>query len=389
MSNSLNNYLEKKLNAIKKAGWSRQCTWQTPVNSVERIINNQKVINFCSNDYLGLAYHPEILQSITDAGKIYGTGSTGSPLITGGVNIINKLETEFAKFKNTESALYFNTGYMANIAILSTLLNSQDVIYTDEYNHASINAGAKLSGATIVTYKHLDLEDLETKIKNTRHLYKNSVLITDSVFSMDGDYIEYINYIKISEEYNLWLITDEAHSTGIWGDTGQGLISSQLPNYINNNTPIQIHTCSKALGLQGAIVTGSSNLINYLRQRASSYIYSTANSPVIIAGLLKSLEIIQKEPQRRSRLWANIYRVYNYLQENNYELISNKLSPILCIKYPDNNTVINISQKLLEKNIWIHGIRPPTVPSPRLRLTLSSEHTDEHLNKLFQALNEI
>ena len=372
----MKDFLKQKLKAIQKADWTRTLKTQTPLSATQRQIEDQVLIQFCSNDYLGLSQDKRLALAGYKASLKFGSGATGSRLITGTTILHTQLETELAKLKKQEASLFFSSGYSANIACLVALMGSGDIIYSDKYNHSSLILAAKASGATIYEYNHLDYQNLNTQIKAKRQQYRNALIVTDLVFSMDGDIANVNALAEIAEKNNCWLMLDEAHSTGL--------------NDIDYNVEnlIRMGTCSKALGLEGGFIAGSHQLIEYLIQRAKTFIYSTAPSPFVVGGLLESLQIIQNETWRQKALFANAEAIKQFCQKQGFNLISDQ-SQIICLQAESNKQVLNWSEFLFEHNIWVSAIRPPTTPTPRLRLTPTALHTPAELEKLFEALQNL
>lgn len=378
----LEHFLESKLESLDKAHRLRTLTVHKPIDAVIRAVDGKEIIQFSSNDYLGLAFDERIIEACCKAAREYGIGSTGSRLITGTTDLHIELEQAIADFKGTEAALFFNSGYSANVGAISSLLSKADVIYSDALNHSSILSGAKLSGAQIVEYEHLLIEDAKNKIRATRNDHRHALIISESVFSMDGDVADLKALAELAEDLDCWLMIDEAHSAGIYNEDGGGLVK-QLG--LNDKVHIQMGTCSKAIGLQGAYIAGSRQLIDFLTQRARTFIYSTASSPVIAASIIESLKIIKKENWRRDKLFENAHSIRRICKEMGFSVIPGN-SQIICLEAPSNEIALSWSQKLFERNLWVQAIRPPTVRTPRLRISCCALHEEKHLNELFEAL---
>ncbi|MGL5792818.1 MAG: 8-amino-7-oxononanoate synthase, partial [Waterburya sp.] len=288
--NSPYTWLNKSLATIHRANWYRavKAIAGRPGAVVELL--NKPVINFASNDYLGLAGEYRLVQAAVEAMQTYGTGSTGSRLLSGHRELHQELEIAIASLKQTESALVFSSGYLANLGTVSALVGQKDLILGDQYNHSSLKQGAILSGAIVIDYQHNNLTDLRQKLETHRSLYRRCLITTDSVFSMDGDLCPLPQLLAIAEEFECMLLVDEAHATGVMGKTGAGCVE-----YFNctGRELIQIGTLSKALGSLGGYVAGSEVLIDFLRNRAASWIYTTALSPGDTAAATTAIKIIQ------------------------------------------------------------------------------------------------
>jgi 8-amino-7-oxononanoate synthase len=373
-------WLNQSLATIQRANWYRsvKAIAGKPGTVVE--LAGKPVVNFASNDYLGLAGDQRLINAAVAATQAYGTGSTGSRLLSGHKALHQELEQAIASLKQTEAALVFSSGYLANLGTVSALVGQRDLILGDRYNHSSLKKGAILSGATAIDYLHNDLADLREKLINQRTLYRRCLITTDSVFSMDGDLCPLPQLIAIAEEFSCMLLLDEAHATGVMGNTGAGCVE-----HFNctGKALIQIGTLSKALGSLGGYVAGSSELIDFLRNRAATWIYTTALSPADTAAALKGIEIVKQEPATREQLWQNI----NYLKQqlSHLELLPSE-SPILCLNVDTPETALALSQKLLDARIFAPAIRPPTVPTSRIRLSLMATHEQQHLDLLIENL---
>lgn len=378
-------WIEKSLQTIHKAGWYRslQTITKIPGNTVE--IDGKTLINFASNDYLGLAGHPRLLEAAINATKEYGTGTTGSRLITGNRPIHRQLETAISSLKQTQDSIVFSSGYLANIGTITALVGKRDLILSDQYNHSSLKNGAILSKATILDYQHNDLQHLTNLLNQHRPNYRKCLITTDSVFSMDGDICQLPYLLKLAEKNSCMLLVDEAHGTGIFGATGAGVVE----HFNLSGSPlIQMGTLSKALGSLGGYVTGSALLIDYLKNRAPSWIYTTGLSPADTAAALEAINIIQQQPQLKTSLWKNLEYLKNLLAEANIIPICQD-SPIICIPMKDPTTVINASQQLKQAGILAGIVRPPTVSTSRIRITLMATHTPAQINQLVTALKQI
>ncbi len=381
----LDSFIQSKLNNIKKAGRYRDILAFAPAESSKKTYLNSEIIDFASNDYLGLSKDPIVLEAGYKAAQTYGSGSGASRLISGTSELDLELEKQLAFFQNTEAAIFFESGYSANIGTISALVGSNDAIFSDELNHSSLISGAKLSGAKVINYKHCSIEQLRELLQEERHKYRNALITTDSVFSMDGDIAPLKALKRLAEEFDCWLMTDEAHAIGIFGNRGQGLTPELFDLKIEHNI-IQVGTCSKALGLQGGFVAGSRNLINFLQQRAKTFIYSTASSPFIVGALLESLKIVQSESWRRERLLKNAEQIKNICRQRNLKLFSAD-SQIICFGTSNNNHALEIQKQFLQEyKILVGAIRQPTSPTPRIRLTVSSSHSEENINLICEAL---
>lgn len=377
-------WLEQSLATIHRADWYRSVQSIQGSAGAEVVLQGSKVINFASNDYLGLAGDRRLIQAATTAIQYFGTGSTGSRLLSGHRELHGELESAIASLKKTEDALVFSSGYLANLGAITAVVGKRDVVLSDEYNHSSLKNGAILSGADIFEYSHCDVAALKSKLQEIRSNYRRCLIITDSVFSMDGDLCFLPSLLDIAEEFNCMLLVDEAHATGVLGETGAGCVE-----YFDctNRQLIQIGTLSKALGSLGGYVAGSKNLIDFLRNRAPTWIYTTALTPADTAAALEAINIVKTEPSRRSQLWENINYLKDLMQKNLPSLqILPSESAIICFQLASAAEALKIGNYLKESGIFAPAIRPPTVPTSRIRISLMATHQQSHIEKLVEVL---
>ena len=396
--------LQEELEEIRAMGLERSLRRVDSDQGLYLEVEGRKVLNFSSNNYLGLANDERLKKASIKATAKYGTGSGASRLITGSMSLHHQLEEKIAQFKNTPAALVFNSGYQANIGILTALLKEGDEVYSDELNHASIVDGCRLSRASIHIYRHNDMNHLEEMLggvgaplaaparKNRR------LIVTDSVFSMDGDLAPLKELAALAEKYECWLMVDEAHATGVFGPGGKGLLEATWPNnlpvYLKEHL-IQMGTLGKALGSFGAYVAGTQDLTQLLINKARAFIYTTSLPPGVLAASLKAIEIVEFEPERRKKIWENIRLFENvganlvFAEGDHKDRTYN--SPIVPFIVGSSEKAIFYSRKLFEKGFWVGAIRYPTVAvgTERLRITLMATHTHEQIKLLSEALHEL
>lgn len=383
-------WVEQAMRTIHRANWYRAVkTVEGRPGAVIRM-DGREVLNFASNDYLGLAGDDRLIQSAIAAVREFGTGSTGSRLITGHRQLHRQLEKAIANLKQTEDALVFSSGYLANLGAIAALVGQRDLILSDEYNHSSLKNGAALSESTVLDYAHCNLVDLQTKLIQQRDRHRRCLIITDSVFSMDGDLCPLPGLLDLAEQFNCMVLVDEAHATGVLGKTGAGCVE----HFDCTHRPlVQVGTLSKALGSLGGYVTGSAALIDFLRNRSPGWIYTTGLSPADTAAALEAIAIIHQEPKRRQRLWQNVDHLQQQLHEcsnelafsSQFKLIPSE-SPILCLQVADTERAIATGEKLSQLGIFAAAIRPPTVPTSRIRMTLMATHQPDQIQQLAEAL---
>ena len=381
-------WIEKSLGTIHRANWYRsvQAIASRPGPVVQ--LDDRPVINFASNDYLGLAGSDRLIAAATDAIQKYGTGATGSRLITGHRPLHRELELAIARLKKTDDALVFSSGYLANIGTIAALVGRRDLIIGDRYNHSSLKNGAILSGATVKEYHHCDIPDLKTKLQQDRQQYRRCLILTDSVFSMDGDICPLPDLLAIAEEFGCMLLIDEAHATGIFGATGAGCAEHFG---VAGKPLISMGTLSKALGSLGGYVAGTAPSIDFLRNRASSWIYTTGLSPADTAAALEAIAIIQEEPECRTLLWQNVAYLKRLLADRvpaRLKLLPSD-SPILCLQMSDADAVLEAGRKLKQAGLLVGAVRPPTVPTSRIRIAVMATHELAHCDRLVEAVQNL
>lgn len=378
--------LNETLAELFERGLKRKIRTVEGSQNREITLDRRKVLNFCSNNYLGLADDPRLGAAAAASIITEGFGSGASRLVCGNLSSHSRLEEKIAEFKGTERALLFSTGYMANVGIISSLYNRGDMIFSDKLNHASILDGILLSGAEYKRYAHVDMESLEAMLRAAPPLVKK-LIITDSVFSMDGDIAPLPAIVALAKKYSCTVMVDEAHGLGVLGKNGKGAVEHLG---LEGQVDIQMGTFSKAAGSFGAYCCGSSQLIDFLINKARSFIYTTGLPPSVAAASLKGLEVIEQEPQRREQLWKNTGLVLKALKEMGFETL-NTQTPIIPIVVKEASLSVRFSEKLLEDGIFVSAIRPPTVPAntARLRVTVMATHTPEDLNKLLSSVKKI
>jgi 8-amino-7-oxononanoate synthase len=344
-----------------------------------------KYLAFCSNDYLGLASHPQMIAAVCEGARQYGVGAGASHLISGHSSAHQTLEEALARFTGFPQALLFSTGYMANAGVVTALTNRGDAIFADKLNHASLNDAAIGSRAKFMRYRHLDLAMLERQLAVSQA--KRKLVMTDAVFSMDGDVAPVAGLLTLCEKYNAWLMLDDAHGFGVLGPQGRGTVS-----HFNIRSPrvIYMATLGKAAGVFGAFVAAQPEVIETMIQHARSYIYTTATPPLLSYALLKSLELIEQEEWRREKLTQLTVRLRQELLSLHWKLLPSA-TPIQPLLIGENDKALEISEALREKGILVPAIRPPTVPQgrARLRISLSATHDIEDIMRLAAALRDL
>ena len=361
--------------------------------SVQLKTANKNLLSFCSNDYLGLARHPAIIEQLQQGINQYGVGSGAAHLVSGHSRAHHDLEETLAEYTGRDRALLFSTGYMANLGIVNALMGKGDMVYQDKLNHASLIDAAllssALSGSQLKRYPHNNIDKLSAQLEkipsstNTRKL-----VMSDAVFSMDGDLAEVSQLSSLCQKNNAWLMLDDAHGFGVLGKNGAGI--AEQYHLDQQQLPVYMATLGKAMGVFGAFVAGSDALIETLIQKARPYIYTTAMPPALAHALLTSVKISRDENWRREKLKQLIKQFRSGAEQLGLALM-NSSTPIQPIMIGDNNKTMKISQALQTKGLLVTAIRPPTVPggTARLRVTLSAEHTEKDIEQLLSALDEL
>jgi 8-amino-7-oxononanoate synthase len=341
-------------------------------------IGKREFLNLSSNDYLGLAGDTRLIRASQGAAAAWGAGSTASRLIVGTLALHQQVEEDVAAFKGTARAVLFNTGYMANVGVIAGLMGKGDVILSDKLNHASIIDGMRLSEAAFFRYPHRDLERLEALLKKHSGA-RRLLIVTDSVFSVDGDVAPLRELVALKERYGAWLMIDEAHATGVLGTTGAGLAEACS---LTGKIEIHMGTFSKALGSFGAYVAGEAPFVELLHNRARSLIYSTALPPAVLGAMQAALAIVRQEPFRRVSLLNQASRFRDRLQEAGFDTLDSE-TQIIPVLVGDNAGALEFASRLQEEGIMAVAIRPPTVPpgGARLRLSLSAAHGAADLDR--------
>ncbi len=377
--------LEVGLARLATAGLSRRRRALDSPCGPEAVVEGRRVVAFCSNDYLGLANHPVLVAAVREAAGRWGVGSGASHVVSGHLRPHEELEERLAAFVGRERALYFTTGYMANLAIAPALLERHDAMFADRLNHASLIDAALLARAEHLRYPHGDVETLARRLAQSRA--RRKLILTDAVFSMDGDLAPLPELLALAERFDAWLVVDDAHGFGVLGPNGRGsLAHCKLPP---SPRLILMGTLGKAAGVSGAFVAGDRRVIEWLMQRARPYIFTTASSPIIAAALLASLELIAAGDERREHLQRLIARLRAGLDGLPWRLLPSQtaIQPLLI---GGNDAAVGLAGRLFARGLWVPAIRPPTVPTgtARLRISLSAAHRETQIDALLAALHD-
>ncbi len=367
------NHLLRTLRAIESA------------SDAEVTIGGRPVILMASNNYLGLATHPALKRAAIDATERFGVGAGAARLVSGTLPPHEELETALAKFKGTEAALAFGSGYLANLGLIPALIGTDGLILADRLCHASLIDGCRLSGAGFRVYRHNDVAHLKSLLAK-RPFKRDTLIVTDGVFSMDGDLALLPELIELADRYGARLFVDDAHGTGVMGAHGRGT----LEHYgMESRLPFHMGTLGKALGTYGAYVVGPADMIRYLINTARTFLFATAPPPATAAATVAALHVVQAEPDRRKRLWENRNYVHAGLTDAGFRLTASA-SPILPVLIGDARKAVAMAGRLLELGVYAPAIRPPTVPkdTSRIRVTVTSEHSRTQLDRVLAAFRQ-
>ena len=372
--NSLDIFCAEKINKLEKNASFRTLKTTHRGAKAKSHQSGKFLISFSCNDYLGLSHHPTILEKANEAARLYGAGAAASRLITGNYPLLEDLEKKLAKLKNTQACLIFGSGFLANIGLIPALAGTDDLILVDELAHACLNSGARLSNAKVIRFKHNDCDDLEHHLKSQRNLFSKCLILTDTVFSMDGDLAPLPSLRDIANCHDSWLITDDAHGIGVVGAGRGGGFAFDPPI----KADVQMGTLSKALGSYGGYVCGSQKLIDLLVNRARSFVYSTGLPPMSTAAALAALEIIEQDPSLVDKPLAYAKQFCDRVG------LPMPQSPIVPVIFGGNDTVMTVSEKLADEGFLVSAIRPPTVPenTARLRIAFNACHKSSDIDRL-------
>ncbi len=374
--------LPSRLRELEQAGLMRRRRRVEGPQSPHLRVDGATVLAFCSNDYLGLAGHPELAAAARRALDDFGVGAGASAHISGHTSLHEELERRLARAVRLPRALHFSTGYMANLGVLPALAGPGDVIFSDRLNHASLIDAARLSRSEVVVYPHRDVEAVDRQM--AQQLNRSKLIVTDAVFSMDGDLAPLPQLLELCERHDAWLIVDDAHGFGVLGENGAGSLSHWG---LSSERIVYIGTLGKAAGVFGAFVAGDDDAIEWLVQRARTYMFTTATPPVLAAALLAALQLIETEPWRRQRLTALVERVRAGLSGLRWQLAPSDtaIQPLII---GDNSEAMSLMDSLRQDGILVPAIRPPTVPpgTARLRISLSAAHRDQDVDRLLDWL---
>jgi glycine C-acetyltransferase/8-amino-7-oxononanoate synthase len=376
---------ESELSELRTASLHRQLRVAETPQGVRTVVDGRELINFSSNDYLGLAFHPDVIRGAQKAAGIWGTGAGASRLVSGTTAIHAELEDRLARWVGTEAALVFPSGFQTNLGVIQALAGADDEVYVDRFVHASLVDGARLSGAKLRVYPHRDVKKLEALL--AKPFAGKRLILTDSYFSMDGDCAPLLELVKLSEKFGAMLVVDEAHALGVYGDHGRGLLNEKS---LTRRVTAIVGTLSKSLGSQGGFVAGSAELKDFLINKARAFIYTTGVSPTLCGAALAALNIVEKTDAIRDELWGRVDFARTHLRALGLDLGDSE-GPIIPVILGDTRRTLAWADELREAGILGVAIRPPTVPkgTDRIRLTVTAKHTADDIRRLTAVLQKL
>ncbi len=381
------NWIDEELQNLQDAGLYNKIRTLSSPQGAWLVVDGKRVLNFCSNNYLGLANHPRVVEAAQAAMKAYGVGPGAVRTIAGTMDLHLQLEQRMAAFKRVEDAITFQSGFTANTGAIPALVGKGDMIFSDELNHASIIDGCRLSGATITRYAHADPPSLEAAILSHEGEYRRGLIITDGVFSMDGDYPPLDKIADIAETYDLMLMVDDAHGEGVLGEGGRGIVDHFK---LHGRVDVEVGTFSKAFGVVGGVVAGNARIIEWLRQRGRPFLFSSAVTVPDVAATLASIDILEESTELVDRLWKNAAFFKREMQALGFDT-GKTMTPITPVMLGEVTLAREFSRRLYEENVFAMALGFPTVPVglARIRVMISATHTDQDLEQALAAFAKV
>ncbi|MBA1334891.1 MAG: 2-amino-3-ketobutyrate coenzyme A ligase [Firmicutes bacterium] len=380
-------FLKEKINELKEQGvYRRLPELQGPSGAVS-VINGKEVVNLSSNNYLGFANHPRLKRAAIDAVEKYGAGAGAVRTIIGTMDIHNELERILAEFKREEAVIVFQSGLTCNSGTIPAVMEEGDLIISDELNHASIIDGCRLSKADTVRYKHSDMNDLERVLKENVHKYRNRMIITDGVFSMDGDIAKLPDIVGLAERYDCMTYIDDAHASGVLGQSGRGTVDHFG---LHGRVDFTIGTLSKAIGVMGGYVAGRQVLVDWLKHRGRPFLFSTAQPPAVVGAIIEAVKMLMESTEYTERLWENAKYFKAKMKDLGFNTGKSE-TPITPVIIGEEAKAMKFSDKLFEEGVFAQGIAYPTVPkgTARVRTIVTAGHTKEQLDRAVEVFRKV
>lgn len=380
-------WIDEELANLKETGFYNTIPTMDSPQGASVVINGRRVLNFCANNYLGLANHPRLVEAATQAMQKYGVGPGAVRSIAGTMSLHVELEKRIAAFKHVEAAITFQSGFTANGATIPALVGKEDAIFSDELNHASIIDGSRLSGAKIYRYAHCSPDDLRRVIREAAGTYRRGLIISDGVFSMDGDYAPLDKLVEVAKEFDLMTMVDDAHGEGVLGEGGRGIVDHFK---LHGQVDVEVGTFSKAFGVVGGVVAGNAKIIEWLRQRGRPFLFSSAVTVPDTAASLASVDLLEESTELVDRLWTNA----RFFQAEMKKLGFNTgvtQTPITPVMLGDVQLARRFSRELLEEGVFAGSLGFPTVPvgKARIRVMISAAHSQDNLERALDAFDQV
>ncbi len=380
-------WIDEELEKLKETGFYNTIPTMDSPQGASVVINGKRVLNFCANNYLGLANHPRLVEAATQAMQKYGVGPGAVRSIAGTMSLHLELEKRMAAFKHVEAAVTFQSGFTANGATIPALVGKEDVIFSDELNHASIIDGSRLSGARIIRYAHCDPDDLRRVIQEAAGSYRRGLIISDGVFSMDGDYAPLDKLVEVAKDYDLMTMVDDAHGEGVLGEGGRGIVDHFK---LHGQVDVEVGTFSKAFGVVGGVVAGNAKIIEWLRQRGRPFLFSSAVTVPDTAACLAAVDLLEESTELVDRLWANARFFQAEMQKLGFD-IGKTQTPITPVMLGEVQLARQFSRELLAEGVFAGSLGFPTVPvgKARIRVMISAAHSQDDLEQALDAFEQV
>ena len=380
-------WIDEELANLKETGFYNTIPTMDSPQGASVVINGRRVLNFCANNYLGLANHPRLVEAATQAMQKYGVGPGAVRSIAGTMSLHVELEKRIAAFKHVEAAITFQSGFTANGATIPALVGKEDAIFSDELNHASIIDGSRLSGAKIYRYAHCSPDDLRRVIREAAGTYRRGLIISDGVFSMDGDYAPLDKLVEVAKEFDLMTMVDDAHGEGVLGEGGRGIVDHFK---LHGQVDVEVGTFSKAFGVVGGVVAGNAKIIEWLRQRGRPFLFSSAVTVPDTAACLAAVDLLEESTELVDRLWANARFFQSEMKKLGFNTGVTQ-TPITPVMLGDVQLARRFSRELLEEGVFAGSLGFPTVPvgKARIRVMISAAHSQDNLERALDAFDQV
>ena len=380
-------WIDEELANLKETGFYNTIPTMDSPQGASVVINGKRVLNFCANNYLGLANHPRLVEAATQAMQKYGVGPGAVRSIAGTMTLHLELEKRMAEFKRVEAAITFQSGFNANIATIPALVGKEDAIFSDELNHASIIDGSRLSGAKIHRYAHCDPADLRRVIQEAAGTYRRGLIISDGVFSMDGDYAPLDKLVEVAKEFDLMTMVDDAHGEGVLGEGGRGIVDHFK---LHGQVDVEVGTFSKAFGVMGGVVAGNAKITEWLRQRGRPFLFSSAVTVPDTAACLAAVDLLEESTELVDRLWANARFFQAEMKKMGFDTGKTQ-TPITPVMLGDVQLARQFSRDLLDEGVFAGALGFPTVPKgkARIRVMISAAHSQDDLEQALDAFDRV